>query len=217
MKILALSDTHGKHAHIPSSWMVPADILIHAGDISNVGRIVEIIDFLDWFSIQPYQYKIFIAGNHDWGFQDNEEKIDEILLKYPDIIYLRDSSMTIEDVKFYGTPWQPDFYNWAFNLPRGKALQDKWDLIPSDTQVLITHGPPKDILDFVSSYNEGRNVGCEQLADTVLTRLPDLKLNIFGHIHYSYGELLKDNKIFVNAATLNEQYIVSNKPILIEI
>ena len=218
MKILAMSDTHGKHAHIPKEWMPPADVLIHAGDISNVGRTVEIIDFLDWFSKQPYEHKIFIAGNHDWGFQDNHDVITRIVRDYGNIIYLEDSEVVIGGVKFYGTPWQPEFYDWAFNLPRGEKLQAKWDLIPEDTDVLITHGPPRNILDYVANGSRtGENVGCANLEDTVLTKLPILKLNIFGHIHYSSGMLIKQNKLFVNAAVLNEQYEIANKPIILDI
>jgi len=218
MKILALSDTHGKHAHIPKEWMVPADVLVHAGDVSNVGRTVEIIDFLDWFSSQPHKHKIFIAGNHDWGFQENHDVITRIVRDYGNIIYLQDSEVVIDGVKFYGSPWQPDFFNWAFNLPRGEKLQAKWDMIPEDTDVLITHGPPRNILDFVArGSGYGENVGCADLEDTVLTKLPILKLNIFGHIHYSAGALVKQNKLFVNAAVLNEQYAIANKPVILDI
>ena len=218
MKILAMSDTHGKHAQIPKDWMPPADVLVHAGDISNVGRMVEIIDFLDWFSKQPYEHKIFIAGNHDWGFQENYDVMTRIVRDYGNIIYLEDSEVVIGGVKFYGSPWQPEFCNWAFNLPRGEKLQAKWDRIPEDTDVLITHGPPRNILDFVSQGSRGsENVGCANLEDTVLTKLPILKLNIFGHVHSSAGMLIKKNKLFVNAAVLNEQYNVANKPIILDI
>ena len=218
MKIVALSDTHGKHAHIPRDWFQPADVLVHAGDVSNVGRINEIVDFLDWFTKQPYEHKIFIAGNHDWAFQNNHDVITRIVRDYGNIIYLEDSSVTIDGVKFYGSPWQPWFYDWAFNLPRGEKLQAKWDLIPEDTDVLITHGPPRNILDYVANGSRtGENVGCAALEDTVLTKLPILKLNIFGHIHYSAGMLIKKNKLFVNAAVLNEQYEIANKPIILDI
>jgi len=217
MKILALSDTHGKHWQIPKDWMQPADVLVHAGDISNIGKVYEIVDFLDWFTKQPYRHKIFIAGNHDWGFQENHDVVTKLVRDYGNIIYLEDSEVVINGVKFYGSPWQPEFYDWAFNLPKGEQLQAKWDMIPEDTDVLITHGPPENILDYVVSGNVSKHCGCPNLADTVLTKLPILKLHIFGHIHYSAGVLIKNRKLFVNAATLNEQYTVAQKPIRLEI
>jgi len=89
----------------------------------------------------------------------------------------------IEGVKFYGSPWQPRFFDWAFNLDRGEEIKKKWDLIPMDTDVLITHGPPYGILDLT---HEGEKVGCEELMKAVLRVQP--KIHIFGHIHEAYGE-----------------------------
>ncbi len=217
MKVLMLSDTHGKHDYIPNDWLPEADVIIHAGDVSNIGRLWEIEEFLQWFNRLPYPHKIFIAGNHDWGFQERRDEIKEMLTGYPDIVYLEDSEVTIDGLKFYGSPWQPWFYDWAFNLKRGDQLEEKWNLIPTDVDVLITHGPPLEILDYVAQGNSAKHVGCDRLAACVLTQLPNLKLHVFGHIHYSYGTLFKDAKYFVNAATLNEQYGVANKPILLEI
>ena len=214
MKVLCISDTHGKHDEIPSNWLEPADIIIHAGDISNVGRQHEIEDFCYWFSgLDQYKYKIFIAGNHDWGFQKNPIDSTRLVRDFGNLIYLEDSGVEIEGVKFYGSPWQPEFCNWAFNLPRnGIRLAEKWNAIPDDTDVLITHGPAFGRLDRVPG---SIRVGCELLAE----RLKSLKVKklICGHIHDSYGESFDDWVHYINTATLNERYEVQNKPIIFEI
>jgi len=217
MKILCISDTHGKHNQIPLEWLEPADIIIHAGDISNVGELKEIESFCSWFSkLDQYTHKIFIAGNHDFGFQRFNADYDEVmsLLKtYPNITYLMDSEIVIDGIKFYGSPWQPEFFNWAFNLKRGTPLRDKWNLIPLDTDVLITHGPAYGFLDMTPN---GEYVGCEDLLDVIATKLK-IQAHICGHIHCGYGTAYREGIQFINASTLNERYDVHNEPILIEI
>ena len=216
MKILTLSDTHTKHNSIPSRWLVPADTIVHGGDISSLGRINEIKAFLEWFNGLDYKNKIFIAGNHDLGFQKVSANYDEVmsLLKtYPNITYLMDSEVIIDGIKFYGSPWQPEFFNWAFNLKRGTPLRDKWNLIPIDTDVLISHGPAYGFLDMTPS---GEFVGCEDLLDVITTKL-NIKAHICGHIHCGYGRAYRNNIQFINASTLNERYEVQNEPILIEV
>jgi len=214
MKILTISDTHTKHNQIPLEWLEPADMIIHAGDISSMGSLREIENFCNWFDrLDQYNHKIFIAGNHDWGFQEKPEQVMEIVNSYKTIKYLKDSFVVCDGVKIYGSPWQPEFYNWAFNLKRGAKLQEKWDLIPLDTDILITHGPAYGYGDFVPN---GENVGCENLLDTIVTKV-NPKVHIAGHIHCGYGESFAHGTHFINAATLNESYMVTNKPIIFEI
>jgi Icc-related predicted phosphoesterase len=225
MKILNLSDTHSLHSRIPKEWLVSADVLVHGGDICNRGTLHEIADFMQWFDSLDYKYKIFIAGNHCWPFELTPKEVNEILKQYPNIIYLQDNEITIEGIKFYGSPQTPYFYNWAFNCARNNddaltynkpLITEYWDKIPLDTNVLITHGPPYGIGDFVP-YRGGEFVGCRDLLDTISTKLNNLKAHIFGHIHYSYGTVYKNNIQFINASTVNESYQIVNKPILIEI
>ena len=151
-KITFISDTHTKHKHLTND-LPGGDILIHCGDISSRGYINEIKNFLEWFDgIKGYEYKIFIAGNHDFGFQDNPKECIELLKNYPSITYLEDNSIIIDGIKIYGSPWQPRFHNWAFNVNRGWDIAQKWEKIPQDTDILITHGPLSTILDqFASS------------------------------------------------------------------
>jgi len=216
MKIITISDTHTKHNQIPLEWLEPADMIIHAGDISSMGSLREIENFCYWFDkLDQYDWKIFIAGNHDWGFQNNYEGAMEIVRSYKTIKYLQDSSVVCDGVKIYGSPWQPEFHNWAFNLKRGAEIQEKWDMIPLDTDILITHGPAYGRGDFVPG-SRGGYVGCENLLDTIATKVKP-KVHIAGHIHCGHGESHAGNTHFINAATLNEQYIVAYPPIIFEI
>jgi len=182
-----------------------------AGDISSKGEEHEIDEFLNWFKNQPHKYKIFIAGNHDFFFE--KANAEMLIKKIPkNIIYLNDSGVKINDINTWGFPVQPEFYNWAFNRKRGNEIKKHWDLIPIDTDILITHGPPIHILDETIT---GRIVGCKDLKNRIKLIKP--KIHVFGHIHEGYGVLKKDDITFVNASILNERYRNTNKPIVIEI
>ena len=221
MKITFISDTHSKHNQVTSS-LPGGDVLIHAGDISNEGYRNEIQDFIKWFStIENYTHKIFIAGNHDFGCQDEVLAVEELLRLNPGSEYLYDDLFLIgkdEDdyddmVKVWGSPWQPEFYNWAFNLPRqGAELKEVWNMIPSDVDILITHGPPHGHLDYVD-YSK-QNVGCELLRDRINIIKP--KIHVFGHIHSSYGYKFDGTTHFFNAAVLDERYNFTQKPLTVE-
>ena len=201
MKITLISDTHSKHNQLT---LPKGDILIHAGDVSSRGNKREVKNFLNWFSKQDYKYKIFIAGNHDFFFeQENENIIQEIIPE--NIIYLNDSGIEIEGIKIWGSPIQPTFFDWAFNRERGTEIKKYWDLIPNDTDILITHGPPFGILD---QTVRGENVGCKELLIRVLEIKP--KIHVFGHIHEAYGEAQKHDIKFINASVLNVRYQVTN-------
>jgi len=209
-KFTFISDTHGRHEHYTSKGvgniLGDGDILIHAGDVSSVGRPHEIKDFLDWFSNTPFTHKIFIAGNHDWWFENNTDIANEY--KDKGVHYLFDSSVVIDGIKFYGSPWQPEFFNWAFNLPRGEKLAEKWNEIPVDTDILITHGPAYRILDTTPSWEK---VGCEDLFNKIMEIKP--KIHVCGHIHGSYGQKEFNGVEFLNASVLGENYNPSHNPI----
>ncbi len=209
-KIVCLSDTHNCNEQI----IVPeGDILIHAGDATGRGSIPEIIAFNRWFSNLPHRYKIFIAGNHDWLFETNNSYARSLLSSK--IIYLQDSFVEIEGLKIYGSPWQPRFYDWAFNLMRGAELAEKWKLIPNDTDVLITHGPPHGILDEVPRQYWIENTGCEELRKKVEEIRP--KAHIFGHIHCGYGQTEEFGVKFINASNCDEEYNPTQPPIVFEL
>lgn len=234
MKIVCISDTHGLHNKMINE-LPKGDVLVHAGDCTNVGKEKEIVEFVDWFqNLEGFDTKIFIAGNHDFGFEhyngvrhNNEAPwlhhlLNEENLSQSDVVYLHDSEFIIESseftrpIKFYGSPWQPRFYDWAFNLDRnGLELEQKWAKIPDDTDILITHTPPNGIRDFVSSWRGNESVGCELLR----YRLDNMNvtLNVFGHIHEAYGTAYVKNTTYVNASICNARYNPINKPIVIEL
>ena len=224
MRILTLSDSHSRHNQIPLEWLVPADVIIHAGDISNMGYLNEIESFFEWYDKLKYSYKIFCVGNHDWAFETKPKQVAEILKDYPNIIYLQDESIIIDGVKIHCSPQSPYFFNWAFNCARNKQdsitykkplITDYWDKIDDDVNILCVHSPVYGINDFVP-YRGGEHVGCRDLLDVVYNRLNKLSLLIHGHIHYSYGTTYRNGVLYVNASIVNEQYNVVNKPILIE-
>ena len=218
MKILCISDTHTKHNLIPNRLIDNADgtidTIIHAGDMSSGGYKGEIIKFLEWYNKLPYKNKILSAGNHDFYMEVGKpEDIETMLAEFPSITYLNDTGIEIDGIKFWGSPVQPWFYNWAFNR-MGDAICKHWDLIPLDTQVLITHGPIKGILDITK--RDG-SVGCPFLLEK-LPQLTQLKLYVCGHIHEAYGRMENEKgQIFVNASVLNLQYYMANEPIQVEI
>ena len=211
MKITFISDTHTKHKQLDLSG---GDLLIHAGDIMNSGYSKsDIHTFCEWFEAQDYKHKIFIAGNHDRMFENHPLESNTIVNKY-DVTYLQDDEHLIDGVKLYGTPWQPEFCNWAFNLPRrGDGLMAKWGAIPKDTDILITHGPAYGHLD-VSGYG-GQNVGCELLRERIDKVKP--LIHVFGHIHGSAGYKFDGTTHYFNASVLNERYEYQNKPMTIDL
>lgn len=218
MRITFISDTHNKHNQV-TDFLPGGDLLLHAGDLSSMGYKHELQQFMKWFkSIDNYEHKIFIAGNHDWGFQDDPEMCKELIEFYDGITYLQDDLELIgEDystaVKVWGSPWQPEFYNWAFNLPRqGEELKSKWDMIPIDTDILITHGPAWGKVDRVKG--DPMHLGCELLAERINTIVP--KIHVCGHIHSGYGYYFDGSTHYFNAAILDERYTFTQKPMTIE-
>jgi Icc-related predicted phosphoesterase len=218
MKITFISDTHNKHKQITED-LPGGDLLIHAGDISSMGYKYEIQKFCKWFdSLENYTVKTFIAGNHDFGFEKEPEMAKEVVGFYNDIVYLQDSFLgygvdTENYVKIYGSPWQPEFYNWAFNLPKnGHKLTQKWNDIPDDTDILITHGPAFGYLDTILGQYD--NFGCQLLTNRIKIIKP--KIHVCGHIHSGYGYVFDGDTHFINASVLDEQYQYTQKPLTVE-
>ena len=219
MKITFISDTHNKRKQITST-LPGGDLLIHAGDLSSMGYQHEIQQFCKWFdSIDNYNFKTFIAGNHDKSFDVKYHKspADSLWLndtlayvKELGIHYLNDTHITIDGVKFWGSPITPNFGEdyWAFNRSRGDEIRSHWNLISDYTDVVITHGPPAHILDWCVN---GKLVGCQDLTYHIQRVKP--KFHFFGHIHESYGIMDSPDTMFANASILNERYELVNKPL----
>ena len=218
MRISVISDLHTKHGLIPLTDLPGGDLIICAGDIMNSGyNKNDILDFCTWFhSLEQYDKKIFIAGNHDRMFENHPEGVEELLNIYLDIDYLQDEGYDLYDLdtdtstKIYGSPWQPEFYSWAFNLPKnGIELAGKWEAIPDNTDILITHGPAFGTLDTVAG-RPWDNLGCELLAQRIEVVKP--KIHVCGHIHSGYGYEFKNGTHYFNASVLDEQYEYTQKP-----
>jgi len=213
MKITAISDSHNQHMIIPTKYLTGGDCIIHSGDVSSRGGKNEIRIFLNWFSKLPYKYKIFIAGNHDFFFEQAPEyEIDALLAEYPEVIYLNDSSIEIEGFKIHGSPVTPWFHNWAFNR-KGDEIVKHWGLIPLDVDILITHGPIYGHLDVTL---EGKKTGCPYLLEKI-KELTNLKYFQFGHIHEARGYFkFADGLLIANASLLDRDYEMVFYPYVID-
>ena len=208
MNIVFISDTHTKHALVS---LPEGDAIVHAGDFSSRGRPHEVEDFLQWFGNLPYKYRICIAGNHDFLAETHPDIFQEMVPE--SVIYLNDSGIELEGIRFWGSPITPWFFDWAFNRQRGAEIRKHWALIPPDTDVLITHGPPYGILDLTA--RDQRPVGCRDLGKKILEIKPGI--HVFGHIHEGYGELKQDGVHYINAAVLDEKYHLANAPVVVSL
>lgn len=208
MRFVAISDTHGCHRELR---LPKGDVLLHTGDFTSRGRKDECADFLKWLAQQPFKHKVFIAGNHDFFFE--QARGEEVTALIPEgLTYLNDSGTTIGGITIWGSPVTPWYYNWAFNRYRGEEIRKHWDLIPSDTQILMTHGPAHGFLDLTVTE---QHVGCQDLLRKVLMVKP--KLHVFGHIHESYGSFRRSDIRFINASVVNERYVIFNKPFVFDL
>jgi len=215
MRITFISDTHTKH-HEVTDDLPGGDLLIHAGDIMNSGYSrYDIENYCEWFdSLDNYTHKLFIAGNHDRLFEDDPIDSTRLVREFKNISYLEDSFCGIEGLRIWGSPWQPEFSQWAFNLPRnGEDLREKWSWIPNPIDILVTHGPAFGHLD-VSGFGDS-GLGCELLRERIDKIQP--LIHCFGHIHGSAGYKFDGNTHYFNASILNERYEYRNKPMTIDL
>ncbi len=189
-RIVAIADTHNRHAqlHLPAG-----DVLIHAGDMTGRGTLRELEQVADWLRAQPHLHKVVIAGNHDFALQ---RQPDEARALFHGLHLLEDAEVTVEGLRIWGSPWQPWFHDWAFNLRRGPEIDAKWQLIPEGVDVLVTHGPPHGYGDLVY---RGERVGCEDLTRQLDRVKP--RLHLFGHIHEDKGEWQRGPTRIVNCTT----------------
>lgn len=191
MKILHISDTHMHHDMLP---LKKEELVIHSGDATNHFNPIlnenEMRIFLDWYHKYPAKYKIYVAGNHDTSIEAG--LINKETFKDLGIIYLENESVTIEGIKIWGSPNTPIFRNWAFMKNENK-LNRIWESIPENTDIVVTHGPPKYTLDWVEELkNVYKPCGSPSLHKRMLKLQPNFCM--FGHIH--------SNNNLKNAGTL---------------
>lgn len=202
MKIVAFSDTHGEHHLIED---VPeGDVLIFAGDMTKHGRVSEVSDFADWLSQFPHDTKLVVAGNHDFCFDGNQREDAIRELQKREIVYLENDCYQEEGVLFFGSPISATFDRYVFR-DEGAEFE-----VPDDTDVLITHGPPKGVLDYFSGNDHG-HVGSEKIKDAKKGMV--LQAHVFGHIHEEHGSEVN----CYNVSVLDENYDLVNSPTVLEV
>lgn len=218
-KICFISDTHNAHDKLK---LEPSDIIIHSGDATSMGYEHQIRNFIEWFAKQDAEHKIYVPGNHDIGLEEHYEERSK-WFKDAGIILLNEESIILDDfsyhdfedynIKIYGSPITPTFGRWSFMRARGHQIGEHWKKIPKDVDILVTHGPPKYMLDQVINFgwDTVENVGCEMLANRVIDVKP--KIHAFGHIHEGYGTAQAYGIEFINASCMDEGYRFVNAPI----
>ena len=227
IKIVIISDTHNS---IKKITIPKGDILIHCGDFTTTSHPDEYNEFISFLqSDKEFKHKIVIAGNHDLFFDppfyesslknlyhngfDYDRKLaeeyKEKLKQY--CIYLENSGCEIFGIKFFGAPAMPQDYLCPFSRDRGSKILMEWKKIPDDIDVLITHTPPKGILDLTLRE---KHAGCLDLREEVENRIKP-KIHAFGHIHESYGIYFQKDIIYVNAAICNRNYKPTNMPVVL--
>jgi len=221
-RFVCISDTH--ESKIQLDFIPDGDVLLHAGDFTYKGGPSAVKEFNDWLGTLPHKHKVVIAGNHDvtfdipfynrkWQSYTNK-KLDPMAVKnsLTNCIYLEDSEITVCGFRIYGSPWQPEFCDWAFNVIGQEAIKKYWDLIPTGIDVLMTHGPP---LGHGGLCQPSRHdAGCPELLKAIKRTKP--LVHVAGHIHEGYGVSKVDGTVCVNASTVNYHYKVRNNPVVFD-
>jgi Icc-related predicted phosphoesterase len=210
MKITAISDTHGNHSQVE---IPEGDIIVHCGDFAGKSNLDEVVDFCDWFTGLNFRHRILVAGNHDRYVKKRETEFLKIAADR-NIIYLENRSVRIQNYNFYGSPYSKKFApGSAFLYTDEPEARKLWNLIPKETDILITHGPPLGYGDY--STEEKKHAGCPFLLEKVKEIKP--LLHIFGHIHTGFGIEIDGDTLFANASLADETWNIVNKPLVISL
>jgi len=237
LRVVCISDTHSQTDNSKLSVIEQfprGDVLLHAGDFTNIGQPKEVYEFNKWLGLLPHPVKIVIAGNHDLMFQPEhlhtkwtrfglepskvKQQMETLGVSHvrellTNCTFLQDSETEVCGVRIYGSPWQPEFCDWAFNLPRGQACLDKWNLIPAGIDILLTHGPPVGYGDLTS---DAVRAGCVELLHTIQHRVKP-KYHVAGHIHGGYGMTTDGDTVYINASTCDHRYRPIHPPIIFDV
>ena len=237
MRVVLISDTHGKHRDIK---LPKGDILIHAGDMTNVGELVQFEDFNKWMGEQDFEHKIAVAGNHDTsldlpadevlcgqtrrsplrivGIGTREEWRNKIIPLFTNFVYLENSGVVVDGLNIWGSPYTPFFASdfWRFYTRSGAERSRMWAKIPEGLDVLITHGPPRGILDMTMEKVEAGDLELHDRVRRLMKNPP--KVHVFGHIHEGYGTMKIESSIrktqFINASVATRSYAMTNPPLV---
>eukprot|EP00735_Rhodelphis_limneticus_P014193 TRINITY_DN8193_c0_g1::TRINITY_DN8193_c0_g1_i1::g.7222::m.7222 TRINITY_DN8193_c0_g1::TRINITY_DN8193_c0_g1_i1::g.7222 ORF type:complete len:264 (+),score=15.28,sp/O15442/MPPD1_HUMAN/46.40/4e-74,Metallophos/PF00149.23/4.5e-11,Metallophos_2/PF12850.2/5.4e-09 TRINITY_DN8193_c0_g1_i1:200-991(+) len=221
-RVVCISDTHSLTEQLT---IPPGDLLIHAGDFTNIGHPDDVFKFAKFLDTLPHPHKLVVPGNHDFIFDQKmypdlwprfhrvEEDVGPCLYRLrKSCRFLIDETVIINGYKFYGSPWSPTYGPWGFGLDRGEPIMAKWSLIPRDVDILITHGPPLGHGDFTNSR---KRAGCFDLLCVVEELAP--QYHVFGHIHEGHGMTTNGKTVFVNAATCNVRYKPVNHALVFDL
>lgn len=214
MRIVVISDTHCYEPEVGQG-----DLLIHAGDFLSSGGLSEASKAGKWFGqiVKNFKQVVCIAGNHDRTFEKRgKDATQEFFNQFANnISYLCHESIEVDGIQIFGSPYTPEFCNWSFNVHRGPEIRKYWDRIPADTDVLVTHGPPRGILDQAAPHYGTEHFGCDDLREVVQTIKP--QIHLFGHIHGGRGMQKIGDTTFVNASMVNEAYQQVYEPFVVEV
>eukprot|EP01063_Lacrimia_lanifica_P039136 TRINITY_DN851_c1_g2_i1.p1 TRINITY_DN851_c1_g2~~TRINITY_DN851_c1_g2_i1.p1 ORF type:complete len:349 (+),score=107.76 TRINITY_DN851_c1_g2_i1:52-1047(+) len=231
LRFVCVSDTHGLHRRVD----VPdGDVLIHAGDFTNTGEREQVEDFVAWLAGLPHKTKVVVAGNHDVTmdvgyyrdrgaarFHPNgaydADAVRRVLVDAQHLTYLENAACEValpcgRAVRVWGSPYQPEFCDWAFQLAPGPATAANAAAIPSATDILVTHSPP-------CGQGDGspeKRAGCPDIMREVAARVRPA-VHVFGHIHSGYGVTRAGATAFVNASTCTSQYAPTNDAIVFDL
>ncbi|MBC8437084.1 metallophosphatase domain-containing protein [bacterium] len=205
LTLVAISDIHNDYSmEIPDG-----DVFIFAGDISYIGEIKDLIRFNEWLGDLPHKHKLYIPGNHDIIFESSTPLAKEIVSNGT---YLYgNKSININGKTFFGSPYTPTFGKWAFMMDEDARIHH-WSTIPV-VDVLVTHGPPKNILD---ANRAGEPCGCSWLAYEISNRIKP-QAHIFGHIHEGFGSTVIGETSYYNVSHMNRDYSPTNGATIINI
>jgi Icc-related predicted phosphoesterase len=206
LKVVHVSDSHT----YPFGDLIPeCDVLLHSGDGTFSGSLTQIRDVFEELKrvAKVAKHVIYVPGNHDRGFEDKPSSVMKLReeMEVPENVHIiTNGDVEIEGYTFFGISYTPEFCNWALNLERnGEKTKHYWDVASKHADVIISHGPPYGIMDYVP--HDRVNVGCNIFKKT-LPEFTQLKLCCFGHIHEGYACEKKGNVIFANGSLVNGNY-----------
>lgn len=210
LKLVCISDTHGDHEKVS---LPSGDILVHSGDLTGHGTEAETQAFFHWFGMQNHEHKICVAGNHD-TYMEQDPVACRQMANNAGVTLLQDSGCDVDGVSIWGTPITPRFLDWSFMRDPGDDIEAHWNLIPVETDLLITHGPAYGILDEIDrEAGDQEHTGCPSLLERIQIVKP--RYHVFGHIHEGYGRLEHNGVSHCNVSTMNKRYEISNEPVVL--
>ncbi len=144
-KIVCISDTHN---FTPANPIPDGDILIHAGDFSNVGYLDEMHSFRDFLEKLPHRHKVFIAGNHDLPLDEEKflKRSSIVRRYYPQFIGAPDNYLSIYSQQCIATVTKPTAARVAQGIKDDQSiiyLEDtSCDIKPLSEVDLLDDGRP---------------------------------------------------------------------------